>query len=780
MSSSPSSSVSDYVIPARLWGWVGTPRALAALVWLVTFAVAGMFLYRAFEWFENAPNLPTERHRADGNGGHAQIDFGGQWLMGRMVATGNGRDLYHRQRQWQVLRAAYKDDAEAPAQRTGPLVPRHLASAEHPQDSIPHDADNLMGWFMGTDPAKEWKTVGGAAAAPLAQPPTGNPFVALALEAHAADTVTAEVVAKVNEPAVGGPLYPPVHALFYAPLGFVENPRHAYRAFQVFSLFVIFLTGLGVKLLTDGRVWWSVATLCVLLFPGTRGALDLGQNPALSLCILVWGWALVRRGYPVAGGMVWGLLAFKPVWGLAFFLVPLLMRRWRFCAAMALTGAALGALTLPLVGLESWFEWLKVGRDASELYKVNDNWIHLSRDLHGIPRRVLHDFTKPERERETALANALAWGLWAVVFGGTTLVYLWRGNRAHATGLSAGFLFLGAYLTCYRFMYYDVLLAAAAVAVLFADPRWFLRTRAFELSPGDTDPRVPLGRELAPPPAVPNAFGARMLGYVNSFPLTIVALLFVLENSLSGLHLEATVGFGYFATPATDLAGSAVTPRVKGDTGPKYPTDTFLLLALWAWCGWRVLRGDERRADFLVAPVSRPVKGHARYASAVRAYRGTGLETGTTGKRRPLLSPERVQRGADVVGAHQRFAHQHRPRAGRAEPHQVRVRLDSALAHHHAVERYLRQQLQRVLQSRHECPQVAVVDAHDRRAAVEHAGQFVGVVQLHQRVKPERDRLLLKLREPAARQALGDEQHRVRAGAAGFEQLVAVEDEIFP
>lgn len=586
MNSSLPPPAPDYVIPARLWAWLGTPWARAALVWLAAVLVGATFLYRAFEWFENAPNLPAERHRADGNGGHAQVDFGGQWLMGRMLATGNGHDLYHRQRQWQVLRAGYTDDAEAPAQRAGPAVPPHLGLPTPPVDSIPHDADNLMGWFMGTDPAAEWKAVGGAAVAPLAQPPTGNPFVALALEQHAADVVTPKVVAAVNAPAIGGPLYPPVHALFYAPLGFVANPQHAFRILQVFSLLVIFLTGLGVKVLTDGRVWWSAAALCILLFPGTRGALDLGQNPALSLCVLVWGWALVHRGYPVAGGMVWGLFAFKPVWGLAFFLVPLLMRKWRVCAAMVLTGMAFGAATLPFVGLESWFEWLKVGREASELYKVNDNWIHLSRDLHGIPRRILHDFTKPESQRETPLANALAWGLWATVAGGTALIYLARGDRARTTGLSAGFLFLGAYLTCYRFMYYDVLLAAAAVAVLFADPRRFLRARAFALSPASAD--------LAAPPAAPDPFGPRTLVVVNSFPFTVVALLFVLENSLTGMGLEATIGFGYFATLPTDVTGSAVTPRVKADTGPKYPLDTFLLLALWAWCGWRVLRGGER------------------------------------------------------------------------------------------------------------------------------------------------------------------------------------------
>lgn len=594
----PSPPAREYVIPARLWAWVGTPRAVAVLLWVVVLATGAGFTYRAFTWFDNSPFVPTEKQRADGNSGHAQIDFGGQWLMGRMLVTGNGRELYHRQRQWQVLRAGYTDDAETQEQRNGPAVPSHLATSTPPAGSANHDADNLMNWFMGTEkePVKEWKTVGGAAVAPFARP-TGNPFLALAWEEHE-PVVTKETVTAVDTAAIGGPLYPPVHALFYAPLGLFDKPQHAYRAFQVFSLFVILLTGLGVKVLTRGRVWWSVATFCILLFPGTRGALDLGQNPTLSLCILIWGWALTSRGYPVAGGLVWGLFAFKPVWALSFFLVPLLMRQWRFCAAMVLTGVTLGALSLPFVGLKTWFDWLEVGREAAALYKVNDNWIHLSRDLHGIPRRILHDFTKPESERETPLANALGWTLWGIVFGGTTLVYLARGDRARATGLSAGFLFLGAYLTCYRFMYYDVLLAAAALAVLAADRRWLLGAGAFELALAAPGAPPPASRELLAP-AARKPFGARMLGHVNSFPLTVLLLLYVLENGISGMSLEATVGFGYYASPAAEPGGAAVTPRLKADTSVKYPLDAFLLLALWVWFAVRVLRGDEKREEDL-------------------------------------------------------------------------------------------------------------------------------------------------------------------------------------
>src|SRR5205085_47637 len=144
-----------------------------------------------------------------------------------------------------------------------------------------------------------------------------------------------------------------------------------------------------VRCLAPGRIWWPVATALVRAFPGFSGSLLLGQNATHTLTILVWGWVLVTRGRPAWGGAVWGLLAFKPVWALAFFLVPLLSRRWRFCAAMAATGAGLALLTLPFVGVGSWKDWLAIGKEAADLYDVERNWIFLSRVLLTEPRRYL-------------------------------------------------------------------------------------------------------------------------------------------------------------------------------------------------------------------------------------------------------------------------------------------------------------------------------------------------------------------------------------------------------
>ncbi|QDU20413.1 glycosyltransferase family 87 protein [Urbifossiella limnaea] len=579
-------------IPRRVWGWAAGGWVPRAVAWAVVLAIAFNRYHTARSWLANTPDTPDGVRRPFSDPlTHTQIDFGGQWVMGRMIALGHGRQLYHRQVQWQVVRAGYPVSEETPAQREDSLQSPDQWRFARTADDTGHDADGLMWTFMGADPA-EWKTVGGAAALPLAADLTGNPLAALAHGVAAHEAVTPEVVAAVSEPAIGGPLYPPVHGLFYAPLGLIDSPRVACHVFQCVALGFAFLAGLGLSALSRWRVWWSGCTAAVLLFPGCGPSLELGQNPTLTLSIAVWGWVLASRGRDAAGGVVWGLFAFKPVWALAFFLVPLLQRRWRFLGAMVGTGVALGVATFPVVGVQAWFDWLAVGREAAALYNVNESWIHLSRDLQGIPRRYLHDFSKPEAERETRFAALLAWGLWGAVFVPTVAIGLWRGGR-RAVGLGAAFLFWGAFLTCYRFMYYDVLLALMGFAALAGEPGRLLRTRVVRMrvSPPVTPPDVP-------PPA---ADDTRALGYVNSFALTVLFGLYALENVLIPYDLKATAFVGGWSRTKPDGTVGPATFELVANLD--YPWDTYLIVLLWAWAGvkllWRAEPGEKTACPVL-------------------------------------------------------------------------------------------------------------------------------------------------------------------------------------
>jgi hypothetical protein len=430
------------------------------LAWLA--ALAGCAIALGYAW--TSANNPNRR---DSNSGHVTIDFGGQWLLARMVATGQGRHLYHHD----YLRAA--------------------AEAAYP----PGDADPEQD---GTDAENLLESM-------VAEKELGTP----------------------GRPRVGGPLYPPVQAVLYAPLGFLP-PRPAYRVMQLLNLALVLINAWILTRLSGGRVWWPVAVLALLLFPGYGGAINLGQNPPLSLLFLMLGWWQIAWGRPAVGGACWGLLAFKPVWAAAFFPSLLLTRRWRAAAAMALAGAAAVALTLPLVGIGAWFDWLKVGGLASAVYAEDDTWIKLSRDLLGVPRRY-RESLGPD------LATALGLALLLAVGGCTVLVALRRPRAVRAvTGPGPAFVLLGCWLACYHFMYYDVYLAALPVYLLFTEPARF---------------RTLLGAPWRR----------------------------VLWEDIPALAL------------ALAIALSQVGPLIDKDWEFP-PFDTFVLLALWAWCGAQVVR----------------------------------------------------------------------------------------------------------------------------------------------------------------------------------------------
>jgi arabinofuranan 3-O-arabinosyltransferase len=283
-------------------------------------------------------------------------------------------------------------------------------------------------------------------------------------------------------------------------------------------------------------VWMPVALPLLFMFPGHAGAFHLGQNPIVTMTVLLAGWTLLLAGRPWSGGLVWGLLAFKPVWAVAFLLAPLLMRRWRFTAGMVLGGAALVLATLPFTGVQTWLDWFALGDLGATKYGQVRNWIFLSRDLIDIPRRWMLNYTDSgwvnEEESPLALrATLLGVMLWVSVPLTTALVVWWkRGRPAPLAGPGAAFILLGAFFSCYHFMYYDVMLSVLPLALLFMRPFWLWLW-----------PRI-LTRRWWPP-----------------FPLVVLVVLL----------LAPPIAFHY--TP------SYLFP----------PYDEFALLALWVWCGMR-------------------------------------------------------------------------------------------------------------------------------------------------------------------------------------------------
>jgi hypothetical protein len=538
---SPAGLKSDwlaYLNPIAIGQFLLLPTPRYVICWIIAVWIAGITMYESW----NCWNEPARR---DGNWGHATIDFGGQYLMGRMIAEGRGHRLYSRQDHRAVLEAAY---------------PREDCKPDAEKD----DVEELMGWMMsGQEPEQE---------------------------------------------NFGGPMYPPVHAVLYAPLGLLM-PQHAYRLTQVLVLAAAWLCGWQIRQLSDGRVWWPVAASMVTIFPGFTGAIHLGQNSAFTLAILLGGWCLLKKGHSWWGGLTWGLLAYKPVWAAAYLLGPVLLRRWRFAAAMVLSGAAIVAATLPLVGVQTWRDWLAVGRIGAFEYTRQQPWINLSRDMLSIPRRWMLHFEggiATEESLERPLPTILGMILWLTPPALTVLLTLTRPRQFRSvTGTGAAFVLLGAYFACYHFMYYDLLLAALPLTLLFADPARFLPLLRW--------------RGLFPPPdAEPSAQSPLLFAVLRGSWVSAFTLRPRWFRNLWALALLAML----LLSPVVFYLWSAEEPSP--------PWDALCLFGFWLWCGWEVLTAHE------VDVASIPLQGKEKdYAERAELNQAIAVHLGERGRQSP-------------------------------------------------------------------------------------------------------------------------------------------------
>jgi hypothetical protein len=453
-------------------------RPRNVLAWLCALGLAGGCLITA--WHSD---------------GYFSCDFAGQWLLGRMVVKERAAELYWAPSEEEVLASGYAGD------ELHTMVEQILK--KRPQ-------------------GVEW---------------TG----------------------------VEGPLYPPTMGLLMAPFALLE-PRSAHAVLVLLYTQMAFLVGWLLKDISGGRLRAGEAALFVLVFPHFSMGLVLAQNSALTLTIVSLGWWLRSRRFAFTGGLVWGLLAFKPVFAVAVLWVPLVLGSGRMFLGM-LAGSGLFFLaTLPFCGFDliavtdgmialnpahPWTRWLTVGRNASLIYTYDPNWIWFSRDLLGLPRRDMWnwEFMLVHLRSSLGLEPWDEWAMQAVdvssratqlgvtliasVVGLTVLLcaanavwrrLLYRNFGQPSIGPWPAFALLGGLLTCYHFLWYDLLVFALPMGLLLADAGR-------------------LGR-----------CGKFMLGFL------LIAL------------LGCTINLAHGSGPI------------------EFPVETALLLLAWLWSGWRMVR----------------------------------------------------------------------------------------------------------------------------------------------------------------------------------------------
>jgi alpha-1,2-mannosyltransferase len=251
-----------------------------------------------------------------------------------------------------------------------------------------------------------------------------------------------------------------------------------------------------------GGIWLLLA----LAFPAVFVNLGHGHNGFLTAAL--FGLALVQLDRrPVTAGILFGLIAYKPQFGLLIPLVLAATGRWRSVAAAAATVAALVAITTLVFGAETWRAFftfaeytraivLETGETGWHKIQSVFSWAR----MWGAPVPLAYAI-----QGMVTLAIAAA------------LVRLWRSGAAFA--LKAAALCLATILATPYSLDYDLMLLAPAIAFLAVDGL----ARGF--SPYEKTALAALW-------AVPLV--ARGVAQVTLIPLGVIAMLIVLALVLRG------------------------------------------------------------------------------------------------------------------------------------------------------------------------------------------------------------------------------------------------------
>jgi alpha-1,2-mannosyltransferase len=202
-----------------------------------------------------------------------------------------------------------------------------------------------------------------------------------------------------------------------------------------------------------GGQWWL---LFAAAFPAVLVNAGHGQNGFLTAA-LIGGALLLLDRRPGLAGMLFGLLSYKPQFGLLIPLVLLATQRWRAFSFAALTVAALAAVSTLAFSPQIWGAFLA----STEFSRVvvledgNTGWQKIQSVFSWI--RMWGG--------SVSLAYALHAALVAILC--VVLVRLWRSD--HPYQLKAGALIIASILSTPYALDYDMMVLAPAIAFLAID-----------------------------------------------------------------------------------------------------------------------------------------------------------------------------------------------------------------------------------------------------------------------------------------------------------------------
>ena len=198
--------------------------------------------------------------------------------------------------------------------------------------------------------------------------------------------------------------------------------------------------------------------LLAAAFPAVFVNLGHGHNGFLTAALLGGGLVLLDRR-PIVAGILFGLMAYKPQFGLMLPLALAADGRWRTIAAAAITVAALALITTLVFGVDVWSAFAASTRYSREIVlETGETGWHKIQSVFAWVRMW---------GGSVPLAYA-AQTLLTVATAGA-VIWLWRGNAPFPR--KAAGLALAAILATPYSLDYDMMVLAPAIAFLAVNGR---------------------------------------------------------------------------------------------------------------------------------------------------------------------------------------------------------------------------------------------------------------------------------------------------------------------
>ena len=256
--------------------------------------------------------------------------------------------------------------------------------------------------------------------------------------------------------------YPPTTLLPAAVLALVPYPV----ALALWSLLQVGLFTTALLLATRGFLATRLALLIAVTAPALALTLPWGQFGAIIAALMTMGVLLLDRR-PALAGVLLGLMAVKPQFGVLVPVALLAGQHWRAFAAAGLTVAGMGVLSVLAFGIGAWADFLQVTLPA-QVAITSDPSSYLP-IAHSVRDRLVIAGLDPTAARIVqALLGCLALAAVAIAFR--------RGMPpAHRLFvLAAGTVAALPYVAIYD----QAVVAIAALAVVAADGRLDRSARA--------------------------------------------------------------------------------------------------------------------------------------------------------------------------------------------------------------------------------------------------------------------------------------------------------------